>query len=82
LENSGINPVRILFLWLDEKAKFTKGRWKLEKNRGLLVASHGQFSGITVVYLAAEDKPKSSSVEGVHGSLVRCPPAVLGSGSN
>jgi hypothetical protein len=38
------NPARILLLCLDKRGKFTKGKWILEKNRGLLVAFLGQFS--------------------------------------
>jgi hypothetical protein len=43
----------------------------------VLVGSRGQFSSLRVVYLAAEDKPNSSIVDGVQGSLFRCPSAAL-----
>jgi hypothetical protein len=44
-------------------------------SRGLLVASLGQFSGITGVYQATEDKPNGWSVEtdpGYLGSTSAC----------
>jgi hypothetical protein len=44
-------------------------------SRGLLVASRGQFSGITVAYQAAEENPKGFSVErgpGYLGSMSAC----------
>jgi len=46
------------------------------------VASRRQFSGVTVLYQATEEKPNGSSVESGQGTLVRCLFAALHNGYN